>query len=203
MQADAEDSGWLSIWHEFTWWYPWYRLHIQMNVNPRIHIGFNPLLPGGETWDWEGLEFFSNLNEEFVQELLVDIIGIFIGYVVAKGLSLWNWVGAAIALSAKFILQLVFLYPDWNNAPRLLATAVANILLGLIALTASIGKAFLQALFNAVTAGAMSALYLVYNGIIAAAEPIKAIGRTWVDGVDAFIDIVVAGIALYRYRELT
>ncbi len=27
LQAEAENSGWLSIWHEFSWWYPWYRLH--------------------------------------------------------------------------------------------------------------------------------------------------------------------------------
>jgi uncharacterized membrane protein YqaE (UPF0057 family) len=27
LQQEAEDSGWLTIWHEFSWWYPWYRLH--------------------------------------------------------------------------------------------------------------------------------------------------------------------------------
>ncbi|MEM4733881.1 MAG: hypothetical protein QXD70_05070 [Candidatus Bathyarchaeia archaeon] len=27
LQAEAEQSGWLTIWHEFTWWYPWYRCH--------------------------------------------------------------------------------------------------------------------------------------------------------------------------------
>jgi hypothetical protein len=203
LQQEANASGWLSIWHEFTWWYPWYRLHIQVNINPRIHVGFNPILLGGEVGDWDGVEFFSDLNEEFLQELIVDMIGIFIGYVVAKGLSLWNWVGAALALSAKFILQLMFLYPDWNNAPRLLATGIANIILGFIALTTSIGKAFLNELFNVVTAGTMSALYLMYNGLVVAAEPIKAIGRTWVDGADAFINFIVAGIALYRYAVLT
>lgn len=27
MQAEAEQEGWLQIWHEFIWWYPWYRIH--------------------------------------------------------------------------------------------------------------------------------------------------------------------------------
>lgn len=27
MQAEAEDEGWLSIWHELSWWYPWHTLH--------------------------------------------------------------------------------------------------------------------------------------------------------------------------------
>jgi len=27
MQQEAQQNGWLTIWHEFSWWYPWYRIH--------------------------------------------------------------------------------------------------------------------------------------------------------------------------------
>jgi len=35
-QQEAEQAGWLNIWHEFTWWYPWYRLHVEVNINPYV-----------------------------------------------------------------------------------------------------------------------------------------------------------------------
>jgi hypothetical protein len=52
MQKEAEDNGALKIWHEFSWWPPWYRLHINATIggNAWIHAAFNPVLPilGGE-----------------------------------------------------------------------------------------------------------------------------------------------------------
>ena len=49
MQAEAEQSGWLSIWHEFSWWYPWYRLHVKININPRIRVGWITVSSLGNT----------------------------------------------------------------------------------------------------------------------------------------------------------
>jgi len=54
MQQQAEDEGWLNLqtWHEFTWWPPWYRLHINATIGGKawIHAAFNPVIPiiGGE-----------------------------------------------------------------------------------------------------------------------------------------------------------
>lgn len=57
MQQEAEQKGWLKIWHEFTWWYPWYRLHIKLTFNgATIHVAFNPVLPGGEKTKFSGLD---------------------------------------------------------------------------------------------------------------------------------------------------
>ena len=57
LQQEAENSGWLQVWHEFTWLYPWYRMHFNFTMNgARIDIGFNPVLPGGETTEYSGLE---------------------------------------------------------------------------------------------------------------------------------------------------
>jgi hypothetical protein len=57
LQAEAEDSGWLSVYSEWSWWYPWYRLHYNFTMNDaKIDVGFNPVLPGGETTEFTSLE---------------------------------------------------------------------------------------------------------------------------------------------------
>jgi hypothetical protein len=93
-QKEAEESGALTIWHEFSWWYPWYRLHIQFSVNGAImHAGFNPLFPsilGGNIVEVRGLgnltapvnldpgqtvdELIKGIQELFDSSLL-DVIG--------------------------------------------------------------------------------------------------------------------------------
>jgi len=149
------------------------------------------------------MQFSSTLSEEFVGELIVDVIAIFLGYVLAKGLSFWNWVGAILALAAKATMQILNLVSDWGNAQRLRAIALANIVLGLIAISTSIGKNFLAALFNIVTAGAMSSIYIMWDALSTAAMPIEALGPTWVDIADAIINIGIAGFAIVQSIWLT
>jgi hypothetical protein len=66
LQQEAEDSGWLTTWHEWSWWYPWYRLHFKFTMNnAEIDVGFNPVLPGGETTEYSELESaFPQLTAE-------------------------------------------------------------------------------------------------------------------------------------------
>jgi hypothetical protein len=57
LEQEAKNKGWLSIKHEFTWWYPWYRMHFKFTMNnAKIDVGFNPVLPGGEKVKYSGLE---------------------------------------------------------------------------------------------------------------------------------------------------
>ncbi|RLI10989.1 hypothetical protein DRO25_02735 [Candidatus Bathyarchaeota archaeon] len=87
----------------------------------------------------------------------------------------------------------------WDDSSRMLAIALANFVIGLIALKVSIGVAFLNALFNIVSAGATSALYLLQNKVIVAAEPIQAVGRTWVDYAELGMDFSFGVTALARF----
>jgi hypothetical protein len=200
LQQEADSSGWLNTWHEFTWWYPWYRLHIKINVNPVIDVGFNPILPFGETYQWEGLEIFAEVIAEFVEELAIDIGILFLEYIIAKGLSMVpiTWLPAVIALTAKGLTQGWLLWNDWNNQAKMLAVSLVNFAMGLIALRASIGVAFINALFNIVYAPTISALYLLQNKLIAAAEPIQHI-RTWIDGLEIGMDFSFGVTALARF----
>lgn len=70
MQAEAEQEGWLQIWHEFAWWWPFYRLHIRITIGSAlIHIAFNPVLPGGEIVEISNL---GTLFPAFDPELGID-----------------------------------------------------------------------------------------------------------------------------------
>jgi hypothetical protein len=199
LQQEAEDSGWLSTWHEFSWWYPWYRLHIKININPVIDVGFNPILPGGETWNWEGLEIFAEVLEEVWQDIMLDFIGVFISYIVAKGLSIWNLAAGLVAEGFKAAVQYTFLALFWNDLEKMLAISIANFLMGFIALATHVGEAFVKALINIIYAPAWSAIMLTTNGMIALTAPLQVV-RTPVDYIEsAFIDFPIAILALLRY----
>jgi len=46
LQKNMTDKGWLDVQHEFSWWYPWYRMHFRLAMNgATIDIGFTPMLP--------------------------------------------------------------------------------------------------------------------------------------------------------------
>jgi hypothetical protein len=202
VQQEAKDSYWLREWHEFTWWYPWYRLHVEIYFEDPtiIDVGFSPILPGGEVHHFEGLEFFQDVLEEFVEELQRDVVLLFGEYVSAKILSfIPPWGLAAIPLSLKFVTQLGMLLNSWNDHARMGAVVLVNIIMGLIACAAPLGAAFLSALQGLVYAETMSALYMVLNGVIVAATPIQFL-RSWVDAVEIFMDFGFAVTAYARFR---
>jgi hypothetical protein len=201
IQQEAEQKGWLKVWHEFSWWYPWYRIHIKININPTIDVGFNPILPGGEKVKWDGLEIFSAVLEEIWLDIALDFLGLFVSYVAAKALGFWNLAAGLIAEGIKGTAQYILLYSDWDNSMKMLATAIANIIMGLIAIKTNIAEAFLGALFKKIYGPAMSAIYLITNKMIVAAHPIQAI-RSPIDFVEAGIDFSVGGLALLRYIGL-
>lgn len=199
MQQEAKDSGGLSIYNEFSWSYPWYKVHVKIQVNPTIDIGFNPILSGGETHDWTGLETFSNVMEEVWQDIMLDFAGTFASYLIAKGLSLWNWVPGIIAEGIKGTVQYCFLWLYWGDSAKMLAMSVANVLMGLVALVASVGEAFVKALQSFMSASTWSAILLACNGLTSLALPLQVI-RTPVDYIESiFVDFPIAVLAMLRY----
>jgi hypothetical protein len=204
MQQEAEQKGWLKVWHEFTWWYPWYRLRIKININPTIHVAFNPIFPGGESYNWEGLEIFTAIAEEVIQEFIIDVIGIFTGYLAAKALSIWNPAVGIFAELAKGVLQFGLLVAsNWDNKMRLLVSAVVNVIMGFIALKSSIGKAFIEALCRLTAAPASSALLNLHFKLLHVLFVAEFIGRWWLDILEVAIDWVIGGIALGRFLTMS
>jgi hypothetical protein len=203
MQQEAQQDGWFTVWHEFSWWYPWYRVHIQTNVNPRIHIGFNPVLPGGEIADWERLEVFGMVVAEVVQEIIVDVIGLFAGYFAAKVLSVWNPAVGIIAEAVKGALQFALLVAyEWNDKMGLLVSSIVSFIMGFIALNVEIGKAFIQVLYHSISGAASAALTDLHWKLLHVIFVAQFTGRWWLDYVDAAINWIIGGIALIRYLTM-
>lgn len=175
-------------------------MHIKVAMgNTFIYVAFSPFLPGGEEL-WSSGEVFSEVAGEFMQELVIDVGILFAEYIVAKGFSLSppTWPLAAFTLFAKGITQGFFLWRSWDDLARILATALVSFILGLFAIQASLGVAFVNLLFSMVSAGTVSALYLIQNNLIVAAQPLQAI-RTWADGVEVVMDLGFGIAALGRY----
>ncbi|MEM2995418.1 MAG: hypothetical protein QXI91_05335 [Candidatus Bathyarchaeia archaeon] len=93
IQQEAEQSGWLTIWHEWSWLYPWYRMHYNFTMNgAKIDVGFNPILPRSETAEYSGLEgAFPQITveegltpEEIYQIIEAAVIEAAVGVLVAS-----------------------------------------------------------------------------------------------------------------------
>jgi hypothetical protein len=127
MQAEAEDSGWLTVWHEFTWWYPWYRFHIIYLPGGQKHFDLGIGLLGGSII--EAFQVFLNrLNvylQDFVADVFVDyILGELVALVGSMSGNFLLWLGTlviSIGLRMWLLLQ-----ECWNSIEKLRTSYVAQ-----------------------------------------------------------------------------
>jgi hypothetical protein len=133
MQQEAEQSGALTIWHEFNWWYPWYRLHVRISINPIWDIGFNPLLPdegSGPSFDdiWE---FFQGIFEEFAFDFIMGFVKIggarLVTYLLERYATATPWLLPCLAIGGGFIAFGLLLL-DWNNKAALFGGALGALM---------------------------------------------------------------------------
>ena len=84
LEEEAEQAGWLSIEHEFTWWYPWYRLHLNMTgADPPIDLIVTPLALDVTIGIYDESVFASHLQDAF--DIGYDIAwGIIIGHIATE-----------------------------------------------------------------------------------------------------------------------
>lgn len=89
MQKEAEQGGWLSVYNEFSWWYPWYRLHfVAVVANESVlDVGLSPL----------GCDILS-ISSQF-GSWLDDAIRDLIIYPIVKA-YLIGWIASEITLFA-------------------------------------------------------------------------------------------------------
>ena len=207
MQQEAEQGGGLTIWHEFSWTYPWYRLHIKMHVNPTIEVGFNPLLPGGEVADWSGLEFFGSLSWEVFQETLIQAVGLIGQYLLARAVgTIQPWIGGAI-MAGKIIAQGWLFLGDWDNAMKMLASGLVSIAMSIFALADfyfqfNVFMRFVDTLWGIFGHSVQGVLRWMLMRLTEIGLFGKALSRHWIDAVEATFDFVTGLIALMRYTDL-
>ena len=207
MQQEAEQSGALTIWHEWSWTYPWYRLHVKVHVNPTIHVGFNPILLGGEIAEWNDLNFFNGLRDEVLQTVGIEAFGLVATYLLAKYLSIGSFTAGILTELVKIGFQVGFLFPGWNSAEGMLASAVMSAVMLLFALTnfASTVSNFLVRIIDELAwlcKGAVSAL----TWVLAKLKDMFLWGRgaysAVVDVMEVVADATLLVLALRRSNEL-
>jgi hypothetical protein len=207
IEQEAKNNGWLTTWNEFSWWYPWYRLHIKLSVNPTVDIGFNPILPGGEVADWSGLEFFGAVVGEVIEETLIEATTFIGTYLVARTVGLAQpWIGGVMEF-AKIVLQTALFLADWDDALRMLATGLVSIAMSFFAIVnfytqPNIFLKFVDVLWS-ICGSAKGALRWMLMTLTDMALVGKAVSRSWIDAVEATADFVIGLTALLRYVNLT
>lgn len=120
MQAEAEQSGWLTVWHEFSWWYPWYRLHVRVLENGLMmfDIGMS-VLPFGDIFDYVE-EFLQRMSYLFWKIIWPVTSGIIIAEslsIIAASVS--AGLDIALLLLASWLAKSAAILSTWNSAETL------------------------------------------------------------------------------------
>ena len=125
VQEEAEDSGWFRTDHEFSWWFPWYRMHFVLNVQLppygtlRIDYGWSAL-PFGLTLKVNDVfgRLFNDVAVNFVENYIVSTIAATIIKHVAAGIAgrTIAGIGCAIGMYLFFTLtQMLIEYAIFGN----------------------------------------------------------------------------------------
>jgi len=210
VQKQAEQEGALTFWHEWSWSYPWYRLHVKIHVNPTIDLGFNPLLPGGDVCSWGGLELFEALGGEVFQTTLIESLALLAAYVTSRYLGIPFGTLGLIIEASKIGLQLLLFLSDWNSASKMLAAGLVSLAMAIFALSiktissqGSIFLRFIQTLRRLVDSTVLSILdWMLIQLEVIAATAFDIFGRSIVDIIEICTDMAIGVIALLRYVDL-
>jgi hypothetical protein len=200
IQEEAESNGSLKIYNEFSWWYPWYRLHFKITTNDTTTIDAGvSLLPGGSTQSSEGLVIFNQLNAQTVQQFVLEAGTLMTEYAAAK---IGFWAAQPWIAAAAFVFELgedIYVCDvNWNNAGGMLAFGIVNVILGLIATQGDFATNFVNFL-TGVTAATMAALMLIITGAIATGGP-----YVWnpVNPIQVGLSFAVAALCFGRWVGL-
>lgn len=206
MQQEAEQSGALTIWHEFSWWYPWYRCHLRINCTlPQGQLCMDygwTFLPFGQTFECN--EVAALVLNEIASDVLWDLVT---GYVIAKlvlhGAALLlgkTLVGAAVAIGTYAFVcgfETWQLYDNSGNDP---CTWLAGFIASAISGTFGLLEAKLHSLVQFLTAAGRRMLQEIHH----------IMNSFWARGLDffeitgiAFALIDFAFMALYLVQFVT
>ena len=162
LQKEAENSGWLSIYNEFSWWYPWYRLHFvgKYNGETMIDVGIAPL-PFADTGYFPDTQLKTKTDGWFTKVLWSVIQG-----VVATEIAIWagSHLGPIYFLAAfigYIAYKSVMLAASWNSLENLYVSLVSTVIsIGISAWTGLCS--FLPANLRALAASAESIKNLAF-----------------------------------------
>jgi len=213
VQQTPEIEDHLSVWPEFSLSYPWFRMHVKVEANVGgldlwFHVGMSPLLPdqGVIEWSPDLVALFESLQGEVLTEIFAELGGLAAMYVAAKVASLPAPEIAALIMAAKFGIQLALLYRDWNDRVGMLASAIVNLLLALLAtFRIDIIFMFIANVGVGMTLSALNALKVIGYNIEGFCGTIGGIVKSlpsWVTIMEVTLDIISFELSQWRFFNL-
>jgi len=216
MQQEAQSDGTTIIWPEFSWLYPWFRLHVQVKVNPTMHVALNPLLPGGELTEWSGdlVELFADLVEEALTDMIIEVCGLLGLYLGAKALAImgrgaqpWLFGLALVTEAVKYGLQIYLFAKSWSDRIGMLAQALVSTILGLFALAKiDVLLKFVKAVASVLPQSVASALHLLVDRLLPIFNSVGSafsFCRDLIDYIELAGDLVFAAASWTRFFLLS
>ncbi|MEM2995425.1 MAG: hypothetical protein QXI91_05370 [Candidatus Bathyarchaeia archaeon] len=195
IQKEAMQNGTLSIWHEWSWCYPWYRLHYKLNVNlpqgnPNIDYGWSPL-PFGASCSANN-QVMANILDDISDDMRIDILEDFlVGVLIQFGTALAlgrTLVGIGVAIGLYLAYNI---YKTWDLYSTSGGKPVAWL------------AAFITSAFSG-TSGAILAGIEAISGILTSTAKLllskisSILNSLWAKGLN-FFDITGAVFALIDF----
>jgi hypothetical protein len=156
MQDQAEQNGTLSVYSEFSWWYPWYRLHFSWRYDGQLMLDVGvAILPGADTAIFPDTTFKGKIDEWFIKIAFNVFVGLGATEIALWAASNWGLLGFSVVLAGYYIYKLASLYSGWGSVESLYVSLVSNLVS--TAYSAWRGLcSFLPASLQALAAGAES-----------------------------------------------
>jgi hypothetical protein len=110
MQQETEQDGWLKPRNEFSWWFLWYRLHLDMvGADPRIDIIITPLALDVTVKIYDESQFAGLMEDAFDMGYDMTwsiIIGHIAAGIAARLLGKASWIAVILACAVNAGVQL-------------------------------------------------------------------------------------------------
>jgi hypothetical protein len=157
MQKNAEaPGGGLSVYPEFSWWYPWFRLHFAWKYNGQtmLDVGI-AILPGADTANFPDTTFKGKINEWFFNIATSVFVGL-----IATEVALWagsnlGLLYFGVILGFYYGYKFAGLYLDWDSLGSLYTSLASNLVSTAYAAWTGLCS-FLPSSLQALAAGAES-----------------------------------------------
>jgi hypothetical protein len=128
MQAEAEQSGQLTKWHEFLWWYPWYRIHYVYWYSGSMEFDLGKsVLPLADTVQYA--EMLLRRIWELLPKVSAGIAGALVGaeFTALVASNIAGPVGFLAALGISLGTKLLALATYYNNIDGLISTYIGTV----------------------------------------------------------------------------
>ena len=188
MEQEAKQSGWLTTWHEFTWWYPWYRIHYVSLYSGSMEFDLGmSVLPFADTIQYAEslLQRIPELLPRVVWTIAATIAGAEFTALVASSYA--GPIGFVAALAISLSTKLGTLYINSNSIDGLISAYIGSLFATVLGLVRMMSYRLVADLIK------------LLSGIISLAE--FGFGKLY-SIISVPINILYQGYILQRLHEL-